>query len=409
MLLYSSSSISFTLRQYDWKGKKQAEFVLCFKQHKYIYFKQVRREQRVSAAKTGKKQSAVNSPGIQTSRPGTSGWWASCPEWPCEGKCSDRAASERSAETCSQWPETCRSQQALVRRTEPAEGATCTHRFDGLQQLDAVFLNAAVRVGKLHKGLAGCGLRFSYADDGENIPECWEDRFKQKKKEKKSCSCWIMSFCLAQPWRRSSRKRRGNIADPSELLHVYYTNMDKFQKIWDNRLTVWCAPNTWSEPHLWGSGVESSSSHGKLTSVCLRELKESSEQPLRVLHQPCKQTLERRSAWTKIQTWRSPCQIRRFSKVCCSFTFVELCCFLQFFQPFHKSVCEEMHSWRRLSNSENPHTGNTQRQLTIAQNGSAEAQSVCRAGAQVLYQTVLHLFQDWNKQQNVPSNPSKLE
>lgn len=256
MLLYSSSSISFTLRQYDWKGKKQAEFVLCFKQHKYICFKQVRREQRVSAAKTGKKQSAVNSPGIQTSRPGTSGWWASCPEWPCEGKCSDRAASERSTETCSQWPETCRSQQALVRRTEPAEGATCTHRFDGLQQLDAVFLNAAVRVGKLHKGLAGCGLRFSYADDGENIPECWEDRFKQKKKEKKSCSCWIMSFCLAQPWRRSSRKRRGNIADPSELLHVYYTNMDKFQKIWDNRLTVWCAPNTWSEPHLRRSGVK---------------------------------------------------------------------------------------------------------------------------------------------------------
>lgn len=168
---------------------------------------------------------------------------------------------------------------------------------------------------------------------------------------------------------------------------------------------------TWSEPHLWGSS--------KLTSVCLRELKESSEQPLRVLHQTCKQTLERRSAWThrassdwtKIQTRRNLCQSGRFSKVCCPFTFVELRCFLQFFQPFHKSVCEETHSWRatRLSNSENPHTGNTQRQLTIAQNGSAEAQSVCRAGAQVLYQTVLHLFQNWNKQQNVPSNPSKLE
>lgn len=51
----------------------------------------------------------------------------------------------------------------------------CTHRFDGLQQLDAVFLNVAVRVGELDKRLTGRGLRFPYADDRKNIPEGWID------------------------------------------------------------------------------------------------------------------------------------------------------------------------------------------------------------------------------------------
>lgn len=35
------------------------------------------------------------SPGIQTSHPGTSWWWAWCQVWPCGGKCSDRGASAR--------------------------------------------------------------------------------------------------------------------------------------------------------------------------------------------------------------------------------------------------------------------------------------------------------------------------
>lgn len=264
MLLYSSSSISFTLRQYDWKGKKQAEFVLCFKQHKYIYFKQVRREQRVSAAKTGKKQSAVNSPDIQTSRPGTFGWWASCPVWPCEGKCSDRAASERSAETCSQWSETCRIQQTLIRRTDPAEGAICTHRFDGLQQLDAVFLNAAVRVGKLHKGLAGCGLRFSYTDDGENIPECWEDRFKQQQQQKKMFllnNVILPRTAVKTIAEKEAWKYRWSFRITTRLLHKFGQVLKNLGR---SSHCVTCTKHhgkrkalmTWSVPHLGGSAVK---------------------------------------------------------------------------------------------------------------------------------------------------------
>lgn len=49
-----------------------------------------------------------------------------------------------------------------------------THRFDGLQQLDTVFLNAAVSISKLHESLAGCSLRFPNPDDGENISKRWK-------------------------------------------------------------------------------------------------------------------------------------------------------------------------------------------------------------------------------------------
>jgi len=48
-----------------------------------------------------------------------------------------------------------------------------THGFDGLQQLNAVLLNAAVSVGELHKSLAGCSLRLSHADDREDVAKRW--------------------------------------------------------------------------------------------------------------------------------------------------------------------------------------------------------------------------------------------
>lgn len=76
-----------------------------------------------SAAKTGQEQSAVNTPDIQTSRPGTFGWWASCLEWPCEGKCSGRAASKQSVI----WRQLAHANT----QDRVANGATCTHRLDG--------------------------------------------------------------------------------------------------------------------------------------------------------------------------------------------------------------------------------------------------------------------------------------
>lgn len=48
----------------------------------------------------------------------------------------------------------------------------CTHRFDGLQKLNTVFLNVAVSVGKFDKSLAGCCLWLSHANNREDIAKC---------------------------------------------------------------------------------------------------------------------------------------------------------------------------------------------------------------------------------------------
>ena len=83
ILLYSSSSISFTFRQYDWKTKEihtdilLTDIELVYQLYKWCHT----------------AVSAVALPDIQTSHPGTCGWWALCLVWLCEGTCSDHEAS----------------------------------------------------------------------------------------------------------------------------------------------------------------------------------------------------------------------------------------------------------------------------------------------------------------------------
>lgn len=49
-------------------------------------------------------QRAAALPDIQTSHPGTCGWWALCRVWPCEGTCSDRGASaQRDVRQTIRW------------------------------------------------------------------------------------------------------------------------------------------------------------------------------------------------------------------------------------------------------------------------------------------------------------------
>lgn len=56
----------------------------------------------------------------------------------------------------------------------------CTHRLDGLEKLNTVFLNATVSIGKFDKSFAGCCLWLSHTDNRKDVPEGWKGRLAKQ-------------------------------------------------------------------------------------------------------------------------------------------------------------------------------------------------------------------------------------
>lgn len=73
------------------------------------------------------------------------------------------------------------SSQRLHIKTSRALDQICTHRFDGLEKLNTVFLNVTMSIGEFDKSFAGCCLWLSHADNRKDVSECWKgilDRIK---------------------------------------------------------------------------------------------------------------------------------------------------------------------------------------------------------------------------------------
>lgn len=56
----------------------------------------------------------------------------------------------------------------------------CTHRFNGLEKPDTVFLNVTVSISKFDESFAGCCLWLSHADNRKDVPECWKGRLDER-------------------------------------------------------------------------------------------------------------------------------------------------------------------------------------------------------------------------------------
>lgn len=178
-------------------------------------------------------------------------------------------------------------------------------------------------VGKLHKRLASRGLRFSYADDRKNIPECWKRQVfnvsQQKQQTRVNCSCRqergvetsSMLYDLHQTPNKEHHSNNLNTALGSAVkLTAWRTHLCVSARAQRKLGAVAsCAPSNLQANvgvKVGGNFAESSEFYQYFRSgeICVR----------------------------------AKCNKKRPR----SFTFIKLCCFLQFLQSLHESICKKI-------------------------------------------------------------------